>query len=351
MSLMSVVFRILNKAGTDFIEPRSETGHGSAANKPTHTQAVLNKAQFQELKDSLSSLVIEGFALAENQLPDGHNVAVSNLSTIENILLEVTTPLDTQPVSADTLPLPTGAATDAKQLPDNHQVQVSNFPATQAVSGVVTANQGASPYAVTQSGSWTVAVNNFPATQAVSGTVALDSATLAALESVSVQNTVTVQATALDIRNLSSAQDSVNVGNFPATQAVSGTVTVGNFPPTQLVSGTVTANLGTLNGAATAANQDVGNTSLSSIDDKLPDLSGTWGYDSGTSGSVTIGASKRVCQITCVAEASGATVTINGGSTVTIPALTSLTIEPRANLIAPSLVFTGTAAYFVEHVS
>lgn len=349
-------------------------GHGSAADKPTHTQAVLNEAQFQELKDSLSSLVIEGFALAENQLPDGHNVAVNNLAGIENLLLEVTTPLDTQPVSADTLPLPTGAATadkqlpdnhqvtvsnqiqqptrptdtqpisaaelplpagaatEAKQLPDNHQVTVSNFPATQAVSG-------------------TVSVDNFPATQDVSGTVALDSATLAALESVSVQNTVTVQATDLDIRNLSSASDSVTVGNFPVTQDVSGTVTVSNFPATQPVSGTVTANLGTLNGAATEAKQDAGIASLSSIDGKLPDLSGTWGYDSGTSGSVTIGAGKRVLQITAVAGALGATMTINGGSTATIPALTSITLEPRGNLTAPALVFTGTTAYFVEHVS
>lgn len=38
------------------------------------------------------------------------------------------------PVSAAALPLPTGAATSAKQLPDNHQVAVSNFPATQPVS-------------------------------------------------------------------------------------------------------------------------------------------------------------------------------------------------------------------------
>lgn len=196
------------------------------------------------------------------------------------------------PVSVDTLPLPTGAATEAKQLPDNHQVTVSNFPATQPVS-----------------------------------------------------------ATDLDIRNLSSAQDSVNVGNFPATQAVSGTVTVGNFPSTQPVSGTVTADLGALNGAATAANQTTGNASLSSIDGKLPDLSGTWGYDSGGSGSVTIGAGKRVLQITAVAGGLGATLTINGGGNVTIPAFASITIEPRGNLTAPALIFTGTTAYFVEHVN
>lgn len=103
-------------------------------------------------------------------------------------------------------------------------------------------------------------------------------------------------------------------------------------------------------GAATTANQAIGNASLSSVNDKLPDLSGTWGYDSGVSGSVTIGVGKRVLQITAVAGALGATMTINGGSTVTIPALTSITLEPCGNLTAPSLVFTGTAGYFVEHV-
>lgn len=41
-------------------------------------------------------------------------------------LTQPTTPADTQPVSAASLPLPTGAATAAKQLADNHQVTVSN---------------------------------------------------------------------------------------------------------------------------------------------------------------------------------------------------------------------------------
>jgi hypothetical protein len=49
-----------------------------------------------------------------------------------------------------------------------------------------------------------------------------------------------------------------------------GTVNIGNFPSTQPVSGTVTANLGTLNGAATAVNQAAANTSLASIDSKVP---------------------------------------------------------------------------------
>jgi hypothetical protein len=174
-----------------------------------------------------------------------------------------------------------------------------------------------------------VNVGNFPATQAVSGTVALDSTTLAALET-------------------------IQVGNFPATQAVSGTVTVTQATAANLnatVSGTVTANLGTLNGAATAANQTTGNASLSSLDAKTPDESGTWGYNSGTAGTLTVAANKRILAITATAGALlGASMTINGGQTITIPAGASITIAPRANLTAPTLVFTSTASYFVEFI-
>lgn len=49
-------------------------------------------------------------------------------------LTQPTTPADTQPISAAELPLPTGAATEAKQLPDNHNVTVSNLP-TEPMTG------------------------------------------------------------------------------------------------------------------------------------------------------------------------------------------------------------------------
>lgn len=179
----------------------------------------------------------------------------------------------------------------------------------------------------------------------VDGTVSLSAGTLAALETINVGNfpaTQVVSATDLDIRNLSSAQDSVSV---------TGSVNVGNFPATQAVSGTVTANLGTLNGAATAANQTTTNTTLSSLDNKTPDESGTWGYNAGTAGTLAVAANKRILAITATAGALlGATMTINGGQTITIPAGTSITITPRANLTAPTLVFTSTASYFVEFI-
>jgi hypothetical protein len=61
---------------------------------------------------SASSLPLPtGAATAANQLPNNHQVTVSNASIA---------------VTAAALPLPTGAATAALQLPNNHQVTVSN---------------------------------------------------------------------------------------------------------------------------------------------------------------------------------------------------------------------------------
>lgn len=60
--------------------------------------------------------------------------------------------------------------------------------------------------------------------------------------------------------------------NGQATMANSEPVVIASNQTAVPVSGTVTANLGTLNGAATSAKQDTGNTSVASIDTKTPAL-------------------------------------------------------------------------------
>lgn len=82
-----------------------------------------------------------------------------------------------------------------------------------------------------------------------------------------------------------------------------------------------------------------------------PQITGTWGYHSGVDGTLTVTGQKRVLAIDSIAGGSGATVAINSGDTITIPANVSLAIDPGANLVDPVVVFTGTAAYFVEFVS
>ena len=47
----------------------------------------------------------------------------------------------------------------------------------------------------------------------------------------------------------------------------------------------------------------------------------------------------------------GGSFTVNGGAAITIPANQQFTLEPRGNLVAPTLVFTSTTAYVVEYVS
>jgi len=93
-----------------------------------------------------------GLATSAKQLADGHNVTVDNIASTpvisgfatsakqDTLLTELQLKADlteTQPVSAASLPLPTGAATSAKQLADNHQVTVSN-PTADPETGLAT---------------------------------------------------------------------------------------------------------------------------------------------------------------------------------------------------------------------
>jgi hypothetical protein len=167
---------------------------------------------------------------------------------------------------------------------------------------IVTDSVGLAKDATLTNGTQVTQVANFPAVQPVSGTVA--------------------------------------VNNFPATQPISGSVSVSNFPATQPISGTVTANQGTspwiISGAVTEINVDKN--------------FGTWAYYAGTSGTVTVSAGQRVTAITAHCTTAGS-MTINSGATITIPANTSFADNPLGNLTAPTIVFTGTDAYFIEVVS
>jgi len=81
-------------------------------------------------------------------------------------------------------------------------------------------------------------------------------------------------------------------------------------------------------------------------------MTGTWGYKAGISGTPTLPVGSKVLAITALATSVGsASFTVNGGDTITIPTSQSFTLEPRGNLVAPTVVFTGTASYVVEYVT
>lgn len=77
---------------------------------------------------------------------------------------------------------------------------------------------------------------------------------------------------------------------------------------------------------------------------------GPWSYYSGINGTVVVGAGLRVVGISAYA-ALGGTITINGGATITLPIGVAIAISPNGNLVAPTIIFTGTSTYFVEVVA
>ena len=88
---------------------------------------------------------------------------------------------------------------------------------------------------------------------------------------------------------------------------------------------------------------------LDTIANDLALTIGTWKYYSGIAGTVTVGAGERILGIAAHTSVAG-TVQINGGSLITIPANVSVGIEPEGNLVAPTIIFTGTDTYLVETV-
>lgn len=83
-----------------------------------------------------------------------------------------------------------------------------------------------------------------------------------------------------------------------------------------------------------------------------PATTGTWGYKAGVSGTPAIPAGARILQISASAPLeTPASVTINGGDSVPIPSGSGVGFEPVGNLVAPTIVFTGTESYMVEYLT
>jgi hypothetical protein len=85
-----------------------------------------------------------------------------------------------------------------------------------------------------------------------------------------------------------------------------------------------------------------------SVNDPLKEY-GRWSYRAGTSGTVVVSSGLRVVGITAV-SAAGGSLTINSGDAIPVPAGTPLSINPMGNLVAPTIIFDSTNAYFVDTV-
>lgn len=75
---------------------------------------------------------------------------------------------------------------------------------------------------------------------------------------------------------------------------------------------------------------------------------GAWDYHAGINGTVDV--IGRLVSLTAVA-AGAASLTINGGDSIPIPAGGAFTLDVRGALDDPVLVFAGTSSFFVEVIS
>ncbi len=193
--------------------------------------------------------------------PTYTNATVNNISLTTAGAVRVDSSTTTQPISAASLPLPSGAATSANQTTANSSLStianntgnIPNAGQTTMVNSmpvVIASNQSTVPvslasvptHAVTQSGTWNI--NN------ISGTVSLPTGA-------STETTLSAMS-----------------GKLPATL---GAKTTANSMSVNIASDqTVPVSATSLplpSGAATSANQTSGNASLVSIDSKLSGLS------------------------------------------------------------------------------
>ncbi len=207
-------------------------GAGVLIDFATDTTQSANEALLTTIDSTLSS-IDNSTASIDTKLPStlGQKTSANSLAVV------ISSDQSAVAISAASLPLPAGAATEATlasidttlstgvtvtatnldirdltSVSDSvaavqsgaWSVSVSNFPGTQPVSGTVTANQGTSPWIVDGSG----------VTQPISAaslplpTGAATETTLASIDS-TLSGGITVSATNLDIRDLSSATDSV----------------------------------------------------------------------------------------------------------------------------------------------
>jgi len=198
-----------------------------------------------------------------SQTVDG-TVAIdsTSLAALETITVDTIT----NPVTVDTIANP--IIVDVINSPV--AVTGTFFQATQPISGTVSVNQ---PVAITDNDSsitvdGAISVNNFPSTQTVDGTVALDAASLAALETITVDTvtnpvavtgtffqatqpisgTVTVQdgGNSITVDGTVSVNQPVAITDNDSSITVDGTVAINNFPSTQTVDGTVALDAASL---------------------------------------------------------------------------------------------------------
>lgn len=207
-------------------------------------------------------------------------------------------------------------------------VSVSNFPTNQNVSGSVVAFQGTSP--------WVVAPNNSSMITVSSGSVA----------TVIIGGSIAASFTPPANQSVSGTVGASVIGLTPVaitnTPSISGTVNIGNLPTTQNVSGSVVATQGTTPWIVTSNTNSVITVSQSSVAVAIisGSIAATFTPPANQSVSGTVGAS--VIGLTPVSVSNFPTTQNVSGSVVSFPQgtiVTSLVSTIPSSVIVGSSIF------------
>lgn len=311
MALLDVVFRVLNKAATAFIEPRIEDGHGSAVASPSYGEIVTGGAVVGAA-NPLAVNVSNPVFVQTNDYVSTANSTTTPLSggatftgAWENILnyadISITVNSDSIATSAG---LRIDFSTDGVNIDRSIQIDIQtggDFTSVAAQSKFfrirITAGVAAQTYLRAQS------VINGVAT---------------GIKAVPLNDVLTSYSTAIVTKSSLIGRSSSGGGTFVDVKAnPSGALTV-----------------------------DASGSSVS-----ISGQTGTWGYVAGVSGTPTLPANSKVLKISCTASSSTAgSLTINGGSSIPVPVSKQQIFEPKGNLVSPTVVFTTTDSYFIEYV-
>jgi len=261
-------------------------------------------------------------------------LAATTLSALENITVDGGT------ISVDNFPL-------TQTVTGN--ISVSNFPATQTVAGTVALDVAT----LAALENITVTVDNFPVTQTVAGTVelgattlaaleettvSLDAASLAALENITVDNIITGEV-ALDTATLAALENTtVTVDNFPTTQTVTGTVTLD--APTLAALENITVDAITapvaLDAVTLAALEtvDLGATTLAALENVTIDALPAVALDAATLAALETITVDSITNPVAITD-NGGSITVDGTVALDAPSLAALeTVELGSTTIA-----------------
>lgn len=208
----------------------------------THGLPVQVVAALPAGTNSIGSVVIASGSVSITGTPA---VTVSGSVAVTGTFYQAT-----QPVSAASLPLPTGASTETTLAALNTKVTACNTGAVVISSGSLAINNFPAGFLAAQSGTWTVGVSGSVAvtgtfwqtTQPVSAaSLPLPTGAATAAKQPALGTAGTASTDVISVQGITSMTP-LKVDGSGVTQPVSGTVSVSG---TTTISGTVTANIGT----------------------------------------------------------------------------------------------------------